>query len=189
MRKIKLLAVLCALFFSSKNTIAQSFTGGSNALNIGIGFIGGYSYSGYSGMNQTPALSAYYERGVTKLGPGTLGLGAGFEYRKLSYDYSAGGYSAKWTYSIIGVRGTYHPDFANTEKADAYIGLALGYGIVSYKDTYYSSLNIAGQDTYPSYFYSSFFLGGRYYFSNSLGLFAELGSGLTVLKAGVSVKF
>lgn len=189
MKKIKLFAALLMLPFCYSGAInAQSFTEGTNSLNLGIGFLGGYTYSGYSGISQMPALSAYYERGILTLGPGKLGVGAGLEYRNLSYKYSFGEYRANWTYTIIGLRGAYHPDFAITDKVDGYIGLALGYGIVSYKDTYYDSFNF-GRPSYPSYFYSSFFIGGRYLLTDKFGLFAEIGSGLTVLKAGLNLHF
>lgn len=181
--------IIILAFCLGGKTNAQSFKEGTNNLNLGIGFLGGYSYSGYSGISQTPALSAYFERGVTVLGPGTLGIGGGIEYRSLSYDYSYGGYNAKWSYTIIGARGIYHPDFANTDKIDGYAGLALGYGIVSYKDTYYDSFGYGNTASYPSYFYSSFFLGGRYLFTDKIGGFAELGSGLTALKIGVNIHF
>lgn len=170
------------------NVQAQSFKEGTNVINIGVGFLGGYTYAGYSGISQTPALSAYYERGIVRLGPGALGLGGGLEYKSLSYKYLSGNYSAKWTYTIVGLRATYHPDFAITEKIDGYAGLALGYGIVSYKDTYFENLGI-NSNSYPSYFYSSFFIGARYFFTEKFGGFAELGSGITNLKAGLSFRF
>lgn len=190
MKTIKIIIAL--LFLSSSLTQAQSaasFEEGTNTLNLGIGLLGGYTYAGYSGVSSTPAFSAYYERSVATLGPGKLGLGAGLEYRNLSYNYSFGSYKASWSYTIVSARGAYHPDFINSEKGDAYAGLALGYGIVTYKDSYFDSFNTGNKSSYPSYFYSSFFLGGRYYFTNNIGLFGEIGSGLTLLKAGVALKF
>lgn len=183
-------AFLFSAVLSGETAKAQSFKEGTNSLNIGIGFLGGYNYGTYSGISQTPALSAYYEHGVMPLGPGTLGIGGGLEYKSLSYDYSFGNYSAKWKYTIIGLRGAYHPDFANSEKVDGYGGLALGYGIVSFKDSYYdNAFGGTYQNTYPSYFYTSFFLGVRYLFSPKVGGFAEIGSGLTALKIGVNFHF
>ncbi len=183
----KILYLLIGLFLSTQVN-AQTFATGDNVVNIGVGFLGGYRLSGYSGVKASPALSAYFEHGFKELGPGVLGLGGGIEFRKVGYDYSYGGYEASWTYLIIAARGVYHPNFAQTDKLDGYGGLALGYNSLTYKDTYYDKLGI-GRPNFGSGAFYSLFIGGRYYFTDKIAAFAELGYGLTNLKLGISLKF
>lgn len=169
---------------------AQNFEIGSNVINGGVGVLGGLSYAGYSNLKSTPAINLYYERGFKELGPGKLGIGGGFEYKAISSEYSAGtsNYKATWTYSILALRGTYHPDFAQTGKFDGYGGLSLGYAILSYSDDFYDKFPTA-KPSYPSYVYTSFFVGGRYYFTDKIGAYGEAGYGLTYLKLGLAFKF
>src|SRR5438552_274756 len=91
-----LLAAICA--FQTNKVQAQkggeAAAVGDNVVNLGVGLLGGYSYSGYSGISETPAFPAYYELVFKELGPGKLGLGGGLEYKSLSYNYSFGGYTA-----------------------------------------------------------------------------------------------
>lgn len=162
---------------------------GNNVLNLGVGFLGGYSYAGYNGVTATPALSAYYEKIYKQLGPGKLGLGGGLEYKSVSYNYSFGGYKATWSYLILAFRATYHPDFLKTENLDTYGGIALGYSTVTYKDTYYDQYAGGYAYSYPSAFYPSFFVGARFYFTPKFGAFAEVGSGITYMKIGLNLKF
>jgi hypothetical protein len=192
-----LLAAICGLNAnkaqaqkaSSKGGGGETAAVGSNVLNLGVGFFGGYAYAGYSHVSETPAISLYYERIFKQLGPGKLSLGGGFEYKSVSSKYSFGGYEATWRYLIIAFRAAYHPDFIKVEKLDAYGGVAIGFQNVTYTDTYVDNNGGVYGDAYPSRFYPSVFVGARYYFVPQFGVFAEAGYGITILKTGLSLKF
>ena len=72
----------------------------------------------------------------------------------------------------------------NTDKADLYAGIGLGYQNVSYSDNYG-----AGFNTFGSGIFVPIHLGGRYFFSEKVGGFAELGTGVAPLMLGVTFKF
>ncbi len=80
------------------------------------------------------------------------------------------------TYILINAGANYH--FYTEDKFDAYAGLFLGYNKFDYSG--FGS---------PSSTYFGARLGGRYYFSDSVGAFAELGYGLANLNVGVAFKF
>ncbi|GAB3539890.1 hypothetical protein [Spirosoma fluminis] len=141
---------------------------GTKFINLGIG-VGGYGYyTGSSGI----AFTAAADFGVTK----NITVGAVAGYR--SYG-SVGTY--KYNSFDIGARGSYHfNELLNlsTDKADLYAGLGLSYFSFSYGGYL---------DNYGAV-YVPIHLGGRYFFSDNVGGFAELGSSLSTLKIGVTFK-
>lgn len=179
----KLLTTCLLLCFAVFHVTAQqSFTQGDNLAGIGIGF-GGNLYSGYygSGIKRIPAISLSYEHCIKDNlfdENSSLGLGGLLGYASASTDY--------WKTSniIIGARGTLH--YAFIDKLDTYTGLMLGYNIVNFK--WKDNEWVLGNAS-SSGFTWSWYLGARYYFSDSVGAFAELGYGIAVLNLGVSLKF
>ncbi len=163
----------------------QTFEKGTSAINIGIGF-GNTLYTG-SFYNQTVLpISASFEYGIID----KVGVGGFIGYCASKWEDKWSGYTWGWKYSylVIGVRGNYH--FYTTDKLDAYGGLMLGYNIVSSKDYY------DGPGSYEPYSSATgsqaritVYAGGRYYFTNNIGAFAELGWGWTIFNIGLSVKF
>jgi hypothetical protein len=68
-----------------------------------------------------------------------------------------------------------------------YGGAALGYRSFSWKDNF---SNASLGDSYGSGVYFGIFIGGRYYFTNNVGGFAELGAiGSTNVRIGLAFKF
>lgn len=121
---------------------------------------------GLGGTFGTP-FSAAFEYGVSdKIG---VQLGAGYT----SVDII--GTNAK--YILVNLGANYH--FYTADKFDAYGGVFLGYNKVDY----------SGIGAIPSATYFGAKLGGRYYFTDSVGAFAELGYGLANLNVGVAIKF
>lgn len=176
---IMLLTMVFTLTYTESQ--AQAFNEGSTALNAGIGI--GTALGGYGKAN--PAFSISLDRGMWEIGgPGIISLGgyAG----TTGYKYSGEGYSAKWNYLVIGVRGAYHYNGFDAPELDLYGGLMLAYNAVSYKSD-------LGEDyfgkSYGSGIGFSGFLGARWFFSEKFGAFAELGYGVSVLNVGVSLKF
>ena len=170
--------------------VAGPFGVGTNAVNLGIGVGSRYNYgTGFFGGSSSvsPAISLSYERGILPLGPGVLGVGGIVGYQGASYDL---GGSDKWKYTdiVVMVRGAFH--YPVNEKFDAYGGLGLGvrHAGVSFSgssNSIYSAIgSVSGNE-----FASGLFVGGRYFFTESIGAFAELGYDQTYLKIGLSAKF
>lgn len=115
-----------------------------------------------------------------------LSVGGSVDYARYGRNY--GGY--KWSYNFIyaGARGSYHlGELLQTgDKFDPYAGISLGVRIASYKD------NAGYGDYYNPYnngLYLGLHVGGRYYFTEKVGGFAEVGYGVTALRLGVTAKF
>jgi hypothetical protein len=165
---------------------AQSFVKGDNVAGVSIGFGGYYSgalYSG-SGVSRIPAISLYYENCVKDNlfdAKSSLGIGGYLGYTSIKVADVL-----KTSNTVIGVRGALH--YGLGDKFDAYTGLMLGYDIVSWKwlDTYGGLL---GGNASSSGLAFSWFLGGRYYFTDTFAAFAELGWGVAVFNIGVALKF
>jgi len=151
------------------------FSEGTNALNVGVGF--GASYAYLNSASATPAISVSFEHGFKQLGPGVLGFGVLAGYQSVSAD---GFYSS--TDIAVVLRGAYH--YPVTDAFDAYGGVGLGYRRISF-DSENSMIPFANVGSV----FSAGFIGGRYFFTDNIGAFAELGYDQTYLKAGLSLKF
>lgn len=181
---------------------AKCFDESSKVINLGVGFWGGNYYrygkgGGYS-YGRSPALSLSYEQALPKkIGPGLLGLGVylGYQtfysrYNDWYYNGNQYYYKHNWTHMFVAARGAYHADALTTDKGELYFGAVLGLRFQKYS---YESNNLDNREfelrersVYPGY---SLFVGGRYYLTDNIGLFAELGYGISYLTAGVSLKF
>ncbi len=175
--KILICSILGIFLFLgvTPSTQAQAYEKGDKLLNIGIGLNSYYS----SGI----PLNASFEVGVTD----DISVGGSLDYLSSKYtilnDY-------KFTAIYIGARGSYHFNKLlnlNSDKVDLYGGLGLGYRSFSWSDGFTS--NVLG-DSYGSGIYFGLHIGGKYYFSESIGGFAELGAtGATNARLGVAFKF
>ena len=185
---------------------SNCYDGSSKILNLGVGF-GGFNYyrsykgSGYS-YHSTPAISLSYEQALPKkIGPGYIGVGGylGFQTSSAKYNYdwnynnNVGNYYYKysWTNFMIAARGAYHLDDLVSKNTDLYAGILLGLRFQGFR---YSSNN--PDPNGPDYNISSgnlnkvasIFVGGRYYFSNQIAAFGEVGWGVSWLTLGLSYK-
>lgn len=161
---------------------AQTYDEGDNLLNIGIGLGSAFK----TGTTSLPPISASFEHGFTdKISAGGI---IAYTGSKEEISFGTTTYTFKYSYLIIGARGSYH--FYNTDKLDAYGGLMLGYNIAN------SKVEVTG----PSGVFNpqpasvggvayGFHLGGRYYFNDKVAAFAELGYGLAILNVGITMKF
>jgi len=163
---------------------------GTNALNLGIGLGSRYGYgSGLLGGSSSvsPAFSLSYERGVVALGPGVLGVGVFAGYQGASYDVGGGD---KWKYTdlIVTLRGAFH--YPVTPEFDAYGGLGLGVRRLSSSwSGPAASLFQAAGNASATELTSGLFVGGRYFLTESIGAFAELGYDQTYFKVGLTARF
>ena len=181
----KLLLSLLVVVFSLTQLSAQesTFQKGNKVLNLGIGL--GGRWSGSYMKTSVPPISASLEFGVKDgvLEKGSIGVGPYLAYASHKWEYS--GYGWKVTDIIIGARGSFHYPLVN--KLDTYTGLLLGYDI----STESEFGNATGYDFGSSYggFSYAWFVGGRYFFSDSFAAMAELGVGITYLNLGIALKF
>ena len=164
----------------------KPFDVGTSVVNLGIGLGNRYGYgTGFLGGSSSvsPAISVSYERGIMPLGPGILGVGAFVGYQGASYDLGGD----KWKYTDVNVtlRGAFH--YPVLPQFDAYggVGLGLRHAGVSFSGNTYYGFDTASANEVAL----GLFAGGRYYFTPSIGAFAELGYDQTYLKAGLAVKF
>jgi len=212
MKTNNLLSILCTALLLNMPAVGlcqtpvqssgdESFGKGSNILSMGIGLGGEYTYYG-DGYTSSPNLVLSYDNGTFgNIGPGTISLGALLSYKGISYDYtdyhSNYYYNQNWTYYLIGIRSAYHLTIPSAPRFDPYIGIMLGYYDISYKeasdDPYY---NLPGNpnynyyvNNYSSYLAFSLYIGARYYVTNRIGVWLELGYGYSNAALGISFKF
>lgn len=170
MKKSLYLSLILTLFVSSFSLAQMAIDKSSRFVNAGIG-VGGYGFFNGSGVG----LNASYDQGI--LDDITVGVLAGYR----SYGNTVSSFD-------IGVRGSYHFNKLinlSTDKVDLYAGLGISYYRLSYGDFY---SNVPGFSNSYSTTYIPFHAGARYFFSDKLGGFAELGSSLATLRLGITFK-
>lgn len=182
----KLLLSIIVVFFSLTQLVAQdpTFVKGDKVLNLGIG-IGSTWYSGTFYQGQVPPVSASLEFGVADniLEEGVIGVGPYVGYS--SYKYENSGWGWKYSNIILGVRGVFH--YPLVEKLDTYVGLLLGYNIITAEE--FGIQTGTDFSASSSGLMTAGYVGARYYFTDSFGVMAELGYGITYLNLGVALKF
>lgn len=174
--------VLFACFTLSLAAQESTFNKGDKVLNLGVG-LGSTLYTGGFYTSAVPPLSASYEVGIVDniIDKGVIGIGGYLGFASAKYDYLGEGW--RYTNIIIGPRGTFHYPFL--DKLDTYTGLLIGYDIVSTK---WTGTGVAFGTTSGSHLIASWFIGGRYYFSDKFAVMLELGYGVSVLNIGVALK-
>ncbi len=120
---------------------------------------------GLTGIYGNSSLSFQYEKGmwpINKVGVVSLAGYLGFgEGNKIG-----GGYT------IIGIRSAFHCSIPIVNNLDPYAGLMIS--LVS------RNVGIS---------FPSIYVGSRYYFNETLAVFAELGSGASFLTGGLAINF
>lgn len=157
--------------------------------------------SGLSYQQGTKVLSLGVGLGSAFLGTGLEAdlppIGLSFEYG-VSNKISAGAYAGVATaspaiigigefnmsYFIIAARGSYH--FLTSEKLDPYAGIFVGYNNASVSA---SSSTFGTITASASGGIWGIHAGTRYYFTENVGAFGELGTGIAYLTLGGSLKF
>lgn len=171
-----LLVIMGLAVFSAKGQ--SEYDEGQIDINAGLGIIPTFGL----GKVQMP-ISLSVDYAVQEdVGIGDIGIGGylGFS-SSTENDPNYGNISR--AYYIAGVRGTYHVDFI--EGVDTYFGVlaALRVATLKVENSAFGDLPSAGGGT--GY---SLFAGGRYYFSENVGVFAEIGYGISIINAGLSVR-
>jgi hypothetical protein len=191
LRSVKILMIFSLCFGLSIGTFAQNnvFSKGDRVANLGIGigsYLGGTGYS-----TKIPPISASIEYGVKDDlfdENSSLGIGGYIAYTSNQQEYTLANQTYGWDYShfILGARGIVHYQWV--EKLDTYGGLMLGYNVASSSSF---GTNVANGVSASSVggFAFSLFVGARYYFSDNIAAFGELGYGIAALQLGVALKF
>ena len=183
----KLLICLSIIFGIGFSTTAkaQLFSPGDKVLNLGLGF--GVAWGVTYSTVQVPPIAVSFDYGWRDdLGPGIVGLGGYLGYASYAWESSwlGGSYGYKVSSTVIGAIGTYHMDLV--DNLDTYGGLLLGFRIVSDKAT--GTWAGAYSSSVGSGLTGSLFIGAKYYFSDNIGAFAELGYGIAYFTLGASFK-
>ena len=162
-----ILLVVTGLFcFNSKADaqVGYAFQESDLVINAGIGLGTTFSFAGSLGL----PFGASVEYGITD----AIGVGGFAGYA------SGGGLNVLY----VGAKGSYHfNELLNLENdmLDLYAGLSL-----YYRNFSYSGINFG----VASGIQLGFHIGGRYYFSDSFGVYGELGNSFGWLTVGVAFK-
>ena len=216
--KKKNLFTLSMLMFGFFISNAQNTKNGDVIIGLGFGFGNNYS-SGSAYSTTFPPMAASFEVIVKddlfNDGKGALGIGGQMGYVGYKYYYEGLGGSYyfdlglgngigqftdipskqtvvtsssknQWEYSnfIIGPRGYFHYSFL--DKLDTYTGILLGVNFASAKGGWLDKPIV--KDSSASFAWS-WFVGGRYYFTDNLAAMLELGYGITYGNVGIAYKF
>jgi hypothetical protein len=175
MKKVVLFFAMLIIGFSI--SAQHVFDKGSLMFNAGLGAPVNYGY--------IPTINFSGDYGVIPTGDvGIVGFGGLAEIQFADYDwyYNGADGSGMKPIFIFGPRATWHLLVFESDEFDVYGGV--GFGIMfrgQPYDDYYSS-TVSG--------YGEGFVGGRWMFQESLGLFAEVGGGSrSFLKGGITFNF
>ena len=174
----KVLFVLAFALIGLTYSAHAQFEKGQVDANIGLGL--GASFA--TGTVDLPPVSLALDFGISD----NLSLGAYLGYSASTDEFAGFGtsYSWKYTYLIVGARGAYHFDLM--DKLDTYAGVMLGYNVASVK---YDGPGAAPASPSAGGIAYSGFAGARYHFGDTFGVYAELGYGIALLNAGLTLKF
>lgn len=164
MKNKKLLVSLIAFMAVCSVSFAQSaFSKGEISFSAGLGF-------GNADVSLPVSIDLDY--GLSN----KISLGAHY-----TGDY------VNWDYSVLGLVSKYH--LMTNERFDPYVGAILGYK--SYKSGRDLESVLEDGEMYKdeSGFVFSGFIGAKYLITNQIGVFGELGFGVSTLTLGVVKKF
>jgi hypothetical protein len=161
-----------------------SATVGSAQGRVGVGYTDVGGVIGLGGIGDAGiALGGRFEKVIRPLpdmGDGLLGIQVSADWWSWDYNY-LGPNSASVSYIPIGVTANYHFKVEN-QKIDPFVGAGLGYQIVN------ASCVINGVDYCGSYSSEIYFIakaGIRYFTSESLAFYADVGAGAATLNLGL----
>jgi hypothetical protein len=160
-------------------------------VNVGVGVGNDFGYGFGQALKSTPALTVSVDKTIIEgVGPGSISVGGLVGYQNFHYDYAGTAYKAKWNHVVALGRAAYHYNFTQDQKLDTYGGVSLGLRFVSYKDTFLDSTPANDPDTWGGVtFAPGIFVGARYFLTDHVGAFAELGYDMSYLKFGLTGRF
>ncbi len=177
------------MIFVGTQAFTQVFEKGNHAINLGLGF-GNTNYWGSYYEGFLPSFSGSYEYGIVEVPMGSQLTGVVSVGGYLGWSASKyGSYSGNDEYYrvldiIIGARGNYH--FIFHDKLDTYAGIWFGADI--------SSQKWKGDGTDPDVDFSNggptggAYVGARWYFTDNIAVYSEIGYLISVFNVGVTFK-
>jgi hypothetical protein len=191
----KMLVALACVAVASQSAVAQAKgRAGASAPDFGVGYTDIGPVVGLGGLGGASAsFGGRFEHAIKTLpdmGNGILGIQVSAEY----YSWSAGGsgngftYNSSIKYIPIGVTANYHFRLEDSPKFDPFVGLGLGYNVVSCSYTSNFGSAFTGNCGYNSGIYFIGRAGARYFFSPSMAGYADLGAGGATLNVGLMFK-
>ena len=196
---MKTIILLICCIAVTNSTIAQDFEKDKNYLSVGLGldFFGyreiGNSLSGTSRRSSIGPIQLAYERGITDvLGVGRIGVGGVVTQAFYTQKYTNGADQTTYNRSRLGlmVCGAYHFEF-DIPKMDVYAGIGIGLYLNSDKNKVPTGV-VPGEHTTSRSIYVSgaqaLFVGIRYYFTDTFGVYAETGYGPSIFNGGLVVR-
>jgi hypothetical protein len=185
----RIAAIICFAIFTMPFLKAQEsmFNMDDMVVNVGVGLGSIYGFGTYY-KTTIPPISVSFEKAIVDdvLDKGVIGVGAYLGYTAYKWHYVYATYDYGWKYSniILGARGNFHYPFL--DKLDTYAGVLLGYNIVTSKE--FGTIGVYDYSPKSGSLAFAGYIGGRYYFSDKLSAFAELGYGIAYLTLGVGMK-
>jgi len=190
MKKLFVTFTICVLAGICASAQELTFLKGDKVAGLGIGLVS-TPYRAWSGnhFNKIPLIVASFEMCILDNiinDRSSVGVGGLIGYTSASTKSEYSGYGWSSTYIPINIRGAFH--YAFVDNLDTYAGVLVGYNVYSwkwkdYEDTARSS---SGGLT------SSLYVGARYYFTESIGVFGDVNLGystLSLLNLGIAIKF
>ena len=174
MKKTVLLLVTMFALATNSNAQDGGFSNGDKLLNIGVG------------------VNSYYDNGIPLGVSYEKGISDAFSLSS-KYDIGFGNYDLKFTSLYIGARGSYHLNEIfgiYNSRIDTYVGGTLGYRSFSWTDSDNDSdfADLLGKN-YGSGIYLGGLVGAKYYFTDQIGAFIELGAtGSSNARVGIAFK-
>jgi hypothetical protein len=162
-------------------SVAGAQKGSTPMFGVGYNDVG--PTFGLGGLNAgaNAAFGGRFEHGLKALpdmGNGMLGIQVAADY----YSASAPSFSVK--YIPIGVTANYHFRLDQEPKFDPFVGLGLGYSVVSFSCSN-AQFGCAGSSS-AVYFIGR--AGARYFFAPSMAAYADVGAGAAALNLGLMFK-
>ncbi len=198
-RILVILLTAASVCFTTGTLEAQAVEEGNSIITVGLG----YPNLGKAVFNLYEAETGYHAGGFgpmhikyeyilsEKFGVGvSLGyVGFDITWQEDAFDGSNKTYDTGFKGSSIGILARFNYHFATGDKVDPYFGVGAGYNNWSFE--YYSDdpdndgeeildfpLNVGFETT----------VGARYYFTDNIGAYAEIGFGKSLLQAGLAIK-
>jgi len=217
--QIKLNRIFCSLviitwLFIGERTKAQAgsggiFSKGDNIIGVGVGLGNFSNYGSGNGFTQTPSLMLTFEHAAIESGGRiSIGFGGYLSYisssnswkdtSKLDKKYYS--YTDSYQFEFLMARVSFHYKVSSNSKIDPYGGLTFGYVLDQHNlatgDPNVSRTGDPGNSAYLAQFNSPIeygaYLGARYYFSASFGIWGELvimNNAYNYIGLGLNIKF
>lgn len=161
---LSLFAILNSFALKAQYTDLYTFEKGQNLIGVNVGV--------NLSKDKRTSFTAFYEYGLTNLFVDECMLGGGFFG---GFYKSTLGNEVERIY-IAGLRLNIHYQFV--DRLDTYAGIDPNFNFKTYKIS-------ENEAKFACYFH----IGGRYYLTNWLGVFAEISTGFNNFSGGISFKF